>query len=248
MHPLSGFIDPEVLIGETKATTIDEVRSISVVTLTGATSYGGNSGELGNSTDTNLLLALRRWSDVVLVGGETVRAENYGGVSVAPGYRTARLRRGQSGVPPVAVVTRSFNFSPRSRLFTEAAVGPLFLAPDASCTDPALDRARKQVISAGGVIVPTGGGTATDIVGTLRARGHHRIICEGGARLLGQLTRAGLVDVRHVTIDPSLTLPVDPPLIAPPTERGTSGPERYRLRLSDVRATEDGCVFLRYVR
>ncbi|GAB3700534.1 dihydrofolate reductase family protein [Corynebacterium nasicanis] len=56
-----------------------EVRAIAVSSLTGSLTLDGTSGALGNELDRALLLALRDWADVVLVGAETVRAEGYTG-------------------------------------------------------------------------------------------------------------------------------------------------------------------------
>ncbi|MDO5670889.1 MAG: dihydrofolate reductase family protein [Corynebacterium sp.] len=68
-----------------------EVRAIAVTSLTGSLTLDGVSGGLGNDLDRELLLALRDWADVVVVGAATVRAE---------GYTGARAKE-------VAVVTRS---------------------------------------------------------------------------------------------------------------------------------------------
>ena len=239
-------IPPAELIGPVEPTGHNQIRAVSATTLTGATAVSGTSGALGNGTDTSLLQALRIWSDVVLVGAETVRAENYGGVSVARRDRSRRRAEGREPVPPVAVVTRSFNLAPDSRLFRDTEAAPLILAPASACQDPALSGARQEITAAGGRIVSTGTGTPDEMVECLHDLGYSRIICEGGARLLGQLVRAELIDVHHITIDPSLSLPAHPPLIAGPGTGAGGGPERHHLRLEGIRATSDGCVFLRY--
>ncbi|MBV7293326.1 pyrimidine reductase family protein [Corynebacterium sp. TAE3-ERU16] len=239
-------IPPEELIGPVEPVGHGQIRAVSAITLTGATAVSGTSGPLGNSTDAALLRALRTWSDVVLVGAETVRAENYGGVAVTSDARAGRTSDGRAPVPPIAVVTRSFNLSPDSRLFHDTEVTPIILAPASACAERGLSGARKAVTAAGGRIVSTGTGAPDEIVGCLRSAGYHRIVCEGGAQLLGQLVRAGLIDVHHITIDPSLTLPAHPPLIVDPDSGPGGTPQRHPLGLSGIQATSDGCVFLRY--
>ncbi|MBI9000599.1 pyrimidine reductase family protein [Corynebacterium sp. CCM 9185] len=248
MSDFPGAVPADVLIGPTQPVGISQIRAVSAVTLTGATTIGGTSGPLGNATDTKLLLALRSWSDVILVGAATVRAENYGRVVLSPGDRARRTSEGRPPLPRVAVVTRSFNLSPDSPLFADSEVPTLVLVPAQAYADPRLAGPRDAIIRAGGRIVSTEGGTPGEIIGCLREQGHRRIICEGGAQLLGQLVRADLIDVHHITIDPSLTLPVHPGLIAEVDTRPKDPQEHHRLCLDEVRATSDGCVFLRYTR
>lgn len=67
------------IIGPTLPPDRPEVRAIAVSSLTGSLTLDGLSGGLGNELDRELLLALREWADVVLVGAGTVRAEGYTG-------------------------------------------------------------------------------------------------------------------------------------------------------------------------
>ena len=97
-----------------------ELRAVAISSLTGSLTLDGRSGGLGNELDRELLLALRDWADVVLVGARTVIAENYAGT------RASRL----------AIVSRSLQFrghdpgdalilTPRSSL----AAAPAHLSP-----------------------------------------------------------------------------------------------------------------------
>ena len=58
----------------------DGVRVNMIMSLDGAAEFGGRAGPLSDANDQNLLLALRGYADVVLVGAGTVRAEGYGPV------------------------------------------------------------------------------------------------------------------------------------------------------------------------
>jgi riboflavin biosynthesis pyrimidine reductase len=51
------------------------------------------AGPLSDSTDQNLLLALRMHADVVLVGAGTARAEGYGPVRLTSAQAADRLQR-----------------------------------------------------------------------------------------------------------------------------------------------------------
>ena len=84
-----------------------------VSSIDGSTVVAGNSLALSGPADRNVLLALRRHADTVMVGAGTVRDEGYGKPSKA-GQR-------------VAVVSRSGNVDTTSELFSSGAgylVGP----------------------------------------------------------------------------------------------------------------------------
>ena len=82
------------------------VMANMVAGLDGSTAVAGRVRDLSGPADRALFVHLRSVADVVLVGAGTVRAEGYGPVEL-----TARARgpsdRGQTEVPPVAVVSRS---------------------------------------------------------------------------------------------------------------------------------------------
>lgn len=83
------------------------VRANMISSLDGAIAIKGRSGGLGGPADQRLYDTLRSLTDVVLVGAGTMRTERYGPVRVDATARAQRLARGQSPVPPIAVVTRS---------------------------------------------------------------------------------------------------------------------------------------------
>ena len=59
-------------------------------------------------------------------------AENYSGVQLSAASRQARQARGQSEVPPIAVVTASGALEPTSRLFVRTETPPLVFTTTAS--------------------------------------------------------------------------------------------------------------------
>lgn len=67
------------IIGPTLPPGEPEMRAIAISSLTGSLTLDGLSGGMGNDLDRELLLAIRDWADVVLVGARTVIAENYTG-------------------------------------------------------------------------------------------------------------------------------------------------------------------------
>ena len=61
-------------------THLPALRANMVSTLTGSATINDLSEAMGNDTDGKLFQALRGWADVVFVGGQTVRSEDYSGV------------------------------------------------------------------------------------------------------------------------------------------------------------------------
>lgn len=228
--------DINQLIGPLRAVGEPELRAVVVGTVTGSTTVSGTSGALGNDTDTALLLGLRHWCDVVLVGSATVKAENYGGVRISGSGREQRRAGGQATVPPIAVVSSSLNFDVNTRFFLEAETPPLILTDNP-------DPGRQSVLrSAGARILQVSSTDAEVVVDKLRAEGFARISCEGGPSLYAQVLTADLVDLWHHTVDPTLTGSVEHPLV----RGGSREPRRFRLEHWHV--DPDSVLFLRYRR
>jgi len=90
-----------------------------IASLDGAIVIDGRSGGLGNPTDHEVLLTLREYADVVLVGAGTARGEGYGPPSKA-GLR-------------VGVVTNSGSVDLSRALFTSGA--GFVIAPESAAVD-----------------------------------------------------------------------------------------------------------------
>ncbi len=83
------------------------VRGNMIASLDGGAATEGKSGGLGGAGDRRVFRTLRELVDVIVVGAGTARAENYSGAQMTLAQRADRQRRGQSEVPPIALVTRS---------------------------------------------------------------------------------------------------------------------------------------------
>ncbi|MEJ6012435.1 pyrimidine reductase family protein [Corynebacterium sp. H127] len=214
---ITSLIGPTLPVGE------PEVRAIAVITADGQASMSGTSQSMGSPLDAQLLQELRQWADVVLVGAQTARAENYGGVVSTPEQRTRRQQRGQKPVPPIAVITRSLDVPPQ--LLAGSGTPPLLLSPHAA-THP----------TATVVQVPE-----EDYIQALHRLGFARIVVEGGPSIYAAALAGREVDLLHLSIDPTLALTTHTPLL---TVDGDTHPQR--LQLESCMSDPDGCVFLRY--
>ena len=70
---------------------------------------------------------MRQEADVILVGASTVRIENYSGAQMSAAQRQERQSRGQSELPPIAVVTHGADFEHDAKIFTRTEVPPLIM-------------------------------------------------------------------------------------------------------------------------
>ncbi len=213
----------------------DGVRVNMILSADGAVAFHGLVGPLSSACDQNLLLALRGYADVVLVGAGTVRAERYGPVRLTPAQRAERRDRwGITDIPPIAVVTRSGDLP--ASLFADHTQRPLLVTTtEVVRTHPQL-RDRADVLLAGNTEVDIG--VAID---RLRARGFRRVLCEGGPTLLDELIAADLIDEMCLTLSPTLAA-------AKPVRRpGVPLGDPARLSLQHA-CTIDDYVYLRYRR
>lgn len=210
------------------------VRTNMVSTLTGSATMNHVSEDMGNDTDGQLFAALRNWADVVLVGAQTVRAEDYSGVKPnGDGSRPA----------PIAVPSRSLEFDVTSDFFTDFTTPPILLVPHSSRDDQELAQRIATIESAGAEVCDAGEGTVQDYISVLKDRGFKRVLCEGGPGMIGQLVDLDAIDQMYLTLDPHLSTGVETPMA---TFQGEHS--HRRMQLENVAADHDGTVFLRYSR
>jgi riboflavin biosynthesis pyrimidine reductase len=151
-----------------------------------------SSRDLTSESDLKLLLLLRALSDVVLVGANTARMENYRQPKVRDEF--AFLNRKP---PRLAVVSAKLNFELTSPLFHGGQektviinVGDKAPAPELNDIAHVLD-------------VPSSSSNfVQDMIAALTELGLRKITCEGGPSLLSQLLEAEAVDEYDLTVSP----------------------------------------------
>ena len=214
----------------------DGLRANMILSLDGAAAFDGVAGPLSDPNDQSLLLALRAYADVVLVGAGTVRAEGYGPVRLtAEQLAERRDRWGTDAIPPIAVVTHTGRVP--ASLFAEPAQRPILI------TTALAARERPQLAEHADLLIA--GDSAVNLesaLRTLNARGMRRILCEGGPTLLDELVAGDLVDEMCLTISPTLAATAT---AARPGAPALTVPTRLTLGHA---VTLENYVYLRYVR
>ncbi|QFG20687.1 pyrimidine reductase family protein [Actinomadura sp. WMMB 499] len=212
------------------------LRANMVAGLDGAAQRDERSGGLGNEADKRLFLLLRGLADAVIVGAGTVRAEGYGPVRPIPEW--GDVRDGRTPVPPLVIVSHSLGLDFDGPVFTEARV-PTIVLTSADADPDRLRAAREhaEVIIAGERALDFGVAFRA-----LAARGHRRLLVEGGPSVLGQVAAAGLLDELCLTLSPML-LGGDALRILD----GPTVPEPAAWKLAHTLTDED-FLFLRYTR
>jgi riboflavin biosynthesis pyrimidine reductase len=150
------------------------VTGVMVASLDGRATRGGTSRALGGPADLEMLLALRRRADALIIGPGTVRAEGYGPLPC-----------------PAVLVSRSFDLPWEAALFS--AVGQHVLVYTRAGQEPPDVAAEVEAVP----IVEL-----ADVVADLRGRGVERLLCEGGPTLNRALLAAGLLDELFLTLAP----------------------------------------------
>ena len=225
------------------------VRMIAAMTTSGSATVDGTSGSLGNDLDTDLLLAMRAWSDAVVVTAATVEQEAYGPIEATDA---------RPEPPALAIVTRSLDIDPESTAITQATTPTLVVCPGADLSQPGL-RDKAQALGDAGAVVLTAEPGPAGIVNALQSRGMTKLSLEGGPSLYSQFVAAGLVDEFYLTIDPTMTAAVPTPLVKDPVadENAQAGAgsrdsrdavPHEELQLTGVYPCPDSVVFLRYAR
>jgi riboflavin biosynthesis pyrimidine reductase len=153
------------------------VTSVMVSSLDGRAAVAGSSRPLGGPQDLQLLLALRRTADALLVGSRTVRAESYGPLPC-----------------PAVIVARSFDVPWQAGLFAAPGqVVHVYTGMPGAVPPVAAD---VDVVAVDDL---------TAVLADLRARGVERLLCEGGPTLNRALIAAGLLDELFLTLSPLVT-------------------------------------------
>lgn len=211
------------------------IRAMMITSIDGAVrGASGTSMDLTNDEDLAMLSMVRACSDAVLVGAATARAYPYR--PPQPHQRWVQLRRdaGLSDAPRLVIVSRT-GLAPDNACFSDSNNPPIFVVPK-SCALLSELSTRAEVIVSGENDVDV-----TTMTRELRARGIHRIVCEGGPTLLSSLSTAGLLDELCLTTAPLWVGASDMTL-----GHGAASPLTHNYELSRLIVARDSYLFAQW--
>jgi riboflavin biosynthesis pyrimidine reductase len=218
---------------------VHRLRMNFVASVDGAVSVDGRSAGLSSPADKRVFGVLRGWCDALVVAAGTLRAEEYGPVTLDAARRERRVAAGLAPVPTLVVVSRSLELAPEHPALADAPVRPIVV------TGPDAPADRLRALSTVADTLVTGDETGPDLgaaVELLTGRGHSQLLCEGGPRLFAGLTAVDRVDEICLTVTPLLAgggpgrISAGPPAPAP-----------RDLALAHV-LVDEGVLLLRYCR
>ncbi|WP_030125717.1 dihydrofolate reductase family protein [[Kitasatospora] papulosa] len=209
------------------------VRACMIASLDGAATVDGRSGGLSSAADRAVLATLRGLADVVLVGAETARREEYRAADPHPVLAADRVATGRRAAAVIAVVSQRLDLDPA--LFHGEPGSVLVITSESS---PAPERRR---LEREGVVVLTAGADRVEVARALELladRGLTSVLTEGGPRLLAQLHAAGALEELCLTVAPNFVGGNAPRILQGAVQSG-------QLRLEGL-LEEDGYLFTRY--
>jgi riboflavin biosynthesis pyrimidine reductase len=154
---------------------------------------GDSSRDLTGESDLKLLLLLRALSDVLLVGANTARMENYRQPKAREDF--AFLNRKP---PRIAVVSSSLDFDLAAPLFHGGQERTIVFNAGTKTPTPELLKIA-QVIQLSADDTPS---LANNLIAKLIELGLSKITCEGGPSLLTQLLAVDAIDEYDLTVSP----------------------------------------------
>jgi 5-amino-6-(5-phosphoribosylamino)uracil reductase len=191
---------------------------------------------LSDEADLDQVDELRAGSDAIMVGAQTIRADNPRLAVKSAARRQDRVARGRPANPLKVTMTHSGDLDRGQRFFSEADRPPLVYTGLAEAGDL---RAR---LGGGAEIVPVPGVAGAElslVLADLAGRGIGRLMVEGGARVIEQFLVAGLADELRLAVAPVVVADPAAPRLRLPLPAG-------KLQLAGV--TEVGCMsVLRYL-
>jgi len=167
------------------------VRALFVMTLDGRVAGpDGSSRSISGLADRAVLGAVRRWSDAVVVGAATMRAERYNPMRVNDAVSAERIAQGRGAAPRLVIVSGSLDLPWSDAAYSESMLPPLIVT-----TEHAPAEARERVPATCELLIAPGDRVDPMwLREQLGARGLERIVCEGGPTLLTDFARAGAID------------------------------------------------------
>jgi 5-amino-6-(5-phosphoribosylamino)uracil reductase len=202
----------------------------------------GRGVELSDATDWDRVDELRSSSDAIMVGAQTIRADNPRLLVKSAARRERRAAAGLPANPQKVTIAGTGDLDPRSLFFTGSPAPPLVYVPQR-----AVVRYTARLSSVATVVPAPAGADRGQVdlswlLADLGARGIAQLMVEGGATVLAQFLAAGLADEFQLAVAPVFVADPRAPRLLAGLQPGSSA---GRMRLDGVSQVGDMAV-LRY--
>jgi 5-amino-6-(5-phosphoribosylamino)uracil reductase len=151
---------------------------------------------LSDEEDLDRVDEVRAWSDALLVGAGTLRADDPRLLVRSAERRAARVAAGRPASPAKVTLTRCGKVDPESRFFTAGDAARYVYTCDSQV-------ARLRTVLTGATVVGAGEPLELErLLADLHSRGIERLMVEGGGAVHTLFLAAGVVDELHVVYAP----------------------------------------------
>lgn len=194
---------------------------------------------LSNDEDFDRVDDVRAGVDAILVGANTIRADDPRLMVRSDERREKRQADGRTATPIKVTITTSGDLDPNAKFFSTGEVDKVVYTTGTAATALA-DRlaGSATVVGLGDTVTPEA------VLDDLAARGVQRLMVEGGGTIHTMFLTAGLADELHLVFAPFFVGDTAAPRFVNP---GNFPQEpTHRMKLTETRQIGD-CVLLRYL-
>lgn len=194
---------------------------------------------LSNDADFDRVDEVRANVDAILVGANTIRADNPRLLVRSPERQQQRLDAGKSSSPIKVTLTRSGDIDPGAKFFTTGENEKIVY------TTSGADQSLAVKLDATATVVDAGSPLDLSVVlADLADRKVERLMVEGGGAVHTMFLSAGLVDELHLVFAPFFVGEANAPRFVNPSAFPQN--PAHRMALAETRQIGD-CVLLRYL-
>lgn len=194
---------------------------------------------LSNDEDFDRVDDVRAGVDAILVGANTIRADNPRLMVRSQERRDKRVADGKPATPIKVTITNGGELDPEAKFFTTGEIEKIVYTTSAAAdTLAARLGAAATVIGLGETVTPQ------DVLDDLAGRGVQRLMVEGGGTIHSMFLSAAMVDELHLVFAPFFVGDAEAPRFVNPGAFPQD--PTHRMQLAEARQIGD-CVLLRYL-
>ncbi|MER7604710.1 dihydrofolate reductase family protein [Nocardioides sp. NPDC127503] len=194
---------------------------------------------LSNDEDFDRVDEVRAGVDAILVGANTIRADNPRLMVRSDERREKRIADGKTPTPIKVTISNGGELDPSAKFFATGDVDKIVYT-----TQPGAQEMSDRLGAVANVVDLGGSVTAEALLDDLAERGVERLMVEGGGTVHTLFLSSGVVDELHLVFAPFFVGDAAAPRFVGPA--GFPQDPSHRMQLAETRQIGD-CVLLRYL-